>query len=59
METREDDRKIVVPGQPNGSGVALDDDVVERKGPPKRIIFGAVGVVVLIVAIVWGIPWVL
>jgi membrane fusion protein, multidrug efflux system len=63
METREDDRKIVVPSPPppppSGPSVAVDDDVRERKGPPKRIIFGALGVVVLIVALIWGIPWVL
>ena len=63
METREDDRKIVVPSTPppppSGPSVAVDDDVTERKGPPKRVIFGALGVVVLIVALIWGIPWVL
>jgi membrane fusion protein (multidrug efflux system) len=59
METREDDRKIVVPSAPpSAPSVAGDDDAEERKGPPKRIIFGAVGVVVLVVALVWGIPWV-
>lgn len=69
METREDDRKIVeddrkivVPTPtvpPPGASAPAEDDAPERKGPPKRIIFGALGIVVLIAAIVWGIPWVL
>jgi membrane fusion protein, multidrug efflux system len=64
METREDDRKvvesdrkIVVPGSPAGAGPA-DAEPAARKGPPRRVIFGIVGVVVLVIALIWGIPWV-
>jgi len=68
METREDDRKVVedgrklvVPGPPAGAAPepAEQAEPAERKGPPKRIIFGLVGIVVLILALIWGIPWVM
>ena len=63
METREDDRKVV-PVQANGKGAVPAGDAPgaadvpdERKGPPKRIIFGIVAVVAIVAALVWGVPW--
>jgi membrane fusion protein (multidrug efflux system) len=60
METRVDDRKIA-PVQANGAGGAppVDDEPAERKGPPKRLIFGVVGVVAVILLLVFGLPWLL
>jgi membrane fusion protein (multidrug efflux system) len=59
METREDDRKIVVPDKPLGAAAPppVNDDPPARKGPPRRVIFGVVGVVVLVLALIYGIPW--
>jgi len=63
METREDDRKVA-PVQGNGKGAVPAGDAPgaaeapeERKGPPKRIIFGIVAVVAIVAALVWGVPW--
>jgi membrane fusion protein (multidrug efflux system) len=60
MDTREVDQQRTA-GRPNGTGQATPDaqtDVDEaRSGPRKRIIFAIVAVVVIVVAIVWGVPY--
>src|SRR5580658_4666694 len=38
-------------------GNSDSDEAEKRSGPPKRIIFAVVGVVVLIAALWFGIPW--
>lgn len=60
MDTREVDQQRTAGQRPNGSGQAVveTNDVEEaRSGPRKRIIFGIVAVVVIIIALVWGLPW--
>jgi membrane fusion protein, multidrug efflux system len=58
METLEGEPKAA-PAAPNGTGVVVDDEPAERTGPPRRLIFGIVGVVALIVVLIWGVPWLL
>jgi membrane fusion protein (multidrug efflux system) len=62
METQEaDQQKTIAERKVNGpgrSGQELADDLdVSRPRPRKRIVFAVVGVVVLILALIWGIPW--
>ncbi len=62
MDTREQDQQKTAPRRdPNGSG-RVDRREPEppeeaRSRPRKRIIFGVVAVVVIVVAIIWGVPW--
>ncbi|MFY9720477.1 MAG: HlyD family secretion protein [Candidatus Cybelea sp.] len=62
METQEaDQQRTVAERKANGPGRSAhdlpDDSDVSRPRPRKRIVFAVVGVVVLILALVWGIPW--
>lgn len=63
MDTREADRETTtatIPRTPNGAAVAAADDepeVEERTGPRKRIIFGIVGAIALVLILFFGIPW--
>jgi membrane fusion protein, multidrug efflux system len=64
METHEVDQKRAIPerasngpGKP-GRGAGGDDSDVSRPRPRKRVIFVVVAAVILIVALVWGVPWV-
>jgi membrane fusion protein, multidrug efflux system len=55
MDTREVDQKTVGSQKANGPGSVADDS---RSGPRKRIIFAVVAVIVIVIAVVWGVPWV-
>lgn len=62
MDTREVDQQRSAGQRPNGAGQAAPDtthgDADEaRSGPRKRVIFAIVAVVVIIIAIVWGVPY--
>ena len=64
MDTREADQQKTQgdPKAGNGTGRAVrdpdrDDPGETRSGPRKRIIFAIVAVVVIVAAIVWGLPW--
>lgn len=68
MDTREADRQTTtatIPKTPNGSTTLAGDelpDAVEaegRTGPRKRVFFAIGGAIVLILALVFGIPWLL
>jgi membrane fusion protein (multidrug efflux system) len=54
MDTREVDQKTVAGQKANGPASVADDT---RSGPRKRIIFAIVAVVVIVIAVVWGVPW--
>jgi membrane fusion protein (multidrug efflux system) len=55
MDTREVDQKTVAGQKANGPASVADDS---RSGPRKRIIFAVVAVIVIVIAVVWGVPWV-
>src|SRR5581483_7131279 len=64
MDTRElDQQKTARTPQPNGAGNPAvdepeDSDIEEtRRGPRRRVILIDVAAVVIIAAIIWGIPW--
>ncbi|MGC9993298.1 MAG: HlyD family secretion protein [Candidatus Cybelea sp.] len=54
MDTREVDQKAVPGQKTNGPGSVADES---RSGPRKRIIFAVVAVVVIVIAVIWGVPW--
>ncbi len=54
MDTREVDQKTVPGQKTNGPGSVADE---ARSGPRKRIIFAVVAVVVIVIAVIWGVPW--
>jgi membrane fusion protein (multidrug efflux system) len=54
MDTREAEQKTVAGQKSNGPPNVTDDT---RSGPRKRIIFAFVAVVVIVIAVVWGVPW--
>lgn len=53
MDTREAEQQKVV--APNGRSAEVV--VNERSGPPRRVIFGAAGAVVLVLLLIFGIKW--
>jgi len=60
MDTRELDQQKTARGpKGNGAGsVAADSDVEESRGRPRRRVFFIAGVViVLAIALIWGLPW--
>jgi len=64
MDTREVDQQTVAPERKgNGSGRvgpgdARTTEIEERRsGPRKRIIFAIAAVVVIAIAVIWGLPW--
>src|SRR5580700_4308837 len=61
MDTRElDQQKTGTDAKGNGTGVASSErsDVAESGGRPrKRIVFIVVAVIVVVLALIWGIPW--
>jgi membrane fusion protein (multidrug efflux system) len=54
MDTREADQKTVAERKANGPASVTDEP---RSGPRKRIIFAIVAVVVIVMAVIWGVPW--
>jgi membrane fusion protein (multidrug efflux system) len=60
METRELEKPTTSSAPPNGqgpnSGAPMDVDE-QRTGPRKRLIFGAIGAIVAVLLIVWGVKW--
>ncbi|HUA07724.1 MAG TPA: HlyD family secretion protein [Candidatus Acidoferrales bacterium] len=56
MDTREAQRGTAGQTHPNGSTETVAD-IEERQGPRRRYIFGAVGAIVAIILIVWGVKW--
>ncbi|MBV8197919.1 MAG: HlyD family secretion protein [Candidatus Eremiobacteraeota bacterium] len=64
MDTREVDQQTVAPKRKgNGpgrveSGESQGAEVEERRsGPRRRVIFGIVAIVVIVIAVIWGLPW--
>src|SRR5271165_3283862 len=63
MDTREVDQQKTVAPKGNGPGKAApkdsgtDDSNEVRGRPSRRLIFGIVAVVVIVAALVWGVPW--
>lgn len=63
MDTRKEDQQKTVAPKGNGPGRAAhrdsgaDDSDDVRARPSRRLIFGIVAVVVIVVALVWGVPW--
>jgi membrane fusion protein (multidrug efflux system) len=61
MDTREvDQQKTVTERRPNGPARAVPDDDLEvsRPRPRRRVIFLIVAAVVIVLALIWGVPWV-
>ena len=56
MDTREAQRGTAGQTHPNGSADAATD-IQERQGPRRRYIFGAIGAIVAIILLVWGVKW--
>jgi membrane fusion protein (multidrug efflux system) len=57
MDTREAPKTTPAAGAaPNGSAHAAVE-AQERTGPRKRLIFGAIGAIVAVILIVWGVKW--
>jgi membrane fusion protein (multidrug efflux system) len=54
MDTREVDQKTVAGQKANGPGNVVE---TTHSGPRKRIIFAVVTVVVIVIAVIWGVPW--
>ena len=54
MDTREADQKTVAGQKANGPANVPDET---RSGPGKRVIFAIVAVVVIVIAVIWGVPW--
>jgi membrane fusion protein, multidrug efflux system len=54
MDTREVDQKTVAGKKANGPGNVVE---TTNSGPRKRIIFAVVAVVVIVIAVIWGVPW--
>ena len=54
MDTREADQKTVAERKANGPASVTDEP---RSGPRKRIIFAIVAVGVIVMAGIWGVPW--
>ncbi|HEY1655623.1 MAG TPA: HlyD family secretion protein [Candidatus Tumulicola sp.] len=63
MDTREADRPTTTATIPQAPGAGRDvaeaDEPAERQGPRKRIFFAIGGAIVLVLALVFGIPWLL
>lgn len=58
MDTREVEKPAPAAAPPNGrASEPVVEDVEERTGPRKRFIFGAIGAVVAILLIIWGVKW--
>jgi membrane fusion protein, multidrug efflux system len=59
MDTREtDQQKTVAGGKGNGAGTVGREEVEESRRIPRRaIVLGIVAVAVLVIALVWGLPW--
>lgn len=61
MDTREVDQQRAAGRRPNGSGQPApdshDDADDARSGGRKRIVFAVVAVAIVIVAVIWGVPW--
>ncbi|MBV8344429.1 MAG: HlyD family secretion protein [Candidatus Eremiobacteraeota bacterium] len=64
MDTREQDQQKTVkrregngPGRVEERGAQPPDSEEARSRPRKRIFFGIAVVIVVIVAVIWGIPW--
>jgi len=63
MDTREADQQKTIERKGNGTGRAAPqdvrpDDAVESRGRPRKRIFFIVGAVVVIaIALIWGLPW--
>lgn len=61
MDTREaEQQKTAAAEAPNGQARTPEPPVAEeqeRTGPRKRVIFGVIGAIVAIIAIVWGVKW--
>lgn len=59
MDTREtDQQKTVADGKGNGTGRVGRTDVDESRGGSRRlIVFSVIAGVVLVIALVWGLPW--
>src|ERR1700758_654813 len=56
MDTREAEQQKTATTHQNGRG---HDAVAEteRKGPPRRVIFGTIGAIVGILILIWGVKW--
>jgi membrane fusion protein, multidrug efflux system len=69
MDTREVDQQKTAPSapsaQPNGAGRYAPETPPQapaeqaRTGPRKRVIFALVALIVVILALIWGLPWLL
>jgi membrane fusion protein (multidrug efflux system) len=57
METREAQTANAPAQTPVKNSQFADDDDKKKSGPSKRIIGFAVGAIVLVVILIWGIPW--
>jgi membrane fusion protein, multidrug efflux system len=58
MDTREVDQQKTAGAKANGAGAAAQEDAEESRSRPRRRVFLIVGAVIVIaVAIVWGLPW--
>ncbi|HET9029588.1 MAG TPA: HlyD family secretion protein [Candidatus Aquilonibacter sp.] len=58
MDTREAEKPATATAQPNGrANEPAADEVEERNGPRKRVIFGIIGAIVAIFLIIWGVKW--
>ncbi len=54
MDTREAQKPS---STSNGSGDVAIDQIEERSGPRKRVIFGTIGAIVAVILLVWGVKW--
>lgn len=54
MDTREVDQKTVPGKKANGPGRVEDE---ARSGPSRRAIFAIVAAIAIVLALIWGVPW--
>jgi membrane fusion protein, multidrug efflux system len=56
MDTREAQQGTAGQTHPNGSSDTIPA-IEERRGPRRRVIFGAIGAIVAVILLVWGVKW--